>query len=64
MKKLISNSNLYILLLAPILLGAVAIIYYQTLSFKTPEMEIEIIGLFNKRTIFEVLCQALVNLKW
>ncbi|RYY06624.1 MAG: hypothetical protein EOP43_05780 [Sphingobacteriaceae bacterium] len=58
MKKIFLNTNLYILLLLPIFLLAIAGVLFHTISFELPDMETEISGLFNRRTIFQVLCEV------
>lgn len=58
MKKLISNLNLYILLLAPVFILSIAGIIYQTVNVELLNVQTEIVGLFNRRTIFEVLCEV------
>ena len=62
MKNFLSNSNLYILLLAPIFI-ITAVFFYNEVTFDLPEFQPEIIGLFNRRTIFQVLCEAVFKLK-
>lgn len=58
MKRIFSNANLYILLLAPIFILAIIGIFCRTINIELPNVETEIIGLFNKRTIFQVLCEV------
>jgi len=64
MKKIITNLNLYILLLAPVFLLAIAGIIYQTINVELPNVQTEIVGLFNRRTIFEVLCEVVKKQIW
>lgn len=61
MKKILLNANLFILLLAPVFILEIVGILYRTINIELPNVETEIIGLFNKRTIFQVLCEVIVN---
>lgn len=61
MKKLLYNSNLYILLLLPIFLLAVIGLAYRNYNLELPNVSAEIVGLFNNRTVFQVLCEVIVN---
>ncbi|MGI4022371.1 MAG: hypothetical protein ACRYFA_12765 [Janthinobacterium lividum] len=58
MKKLLYNTNLYILLLAPVFLFVVAGVLFHAINIELPNVETEISGLFNRRTIFQVLCEV------
>lgn len=64
MKKILLNSNLFILLLAPVFILAVAGIFFRTINFQLPEVQTEIIGLFNRKTVFEVLCETVKSKIW
>ena len=59
MKKLLLNSNPYLLLLAPVFLLSVFSLFHWTINLQLPDMQTEVLGLFNKRTVFEVLCEVL-----
>lgn len=61
MKKIFYNSNLFILLLAPVFILALVGILYRTINIELPNVETEIVGLFNKRTVFQVLCEVIVS---
>jgi hypothetical protein len=64
MKKILFNTNLFILLLAPVFILAVVGIFYRTMNLQLPNVETEIVGLFNKRTIFQVLCEVVKDQVW
>ncbi|MVN22211.1 hypothetical protein [Mucilaginibacter arboris] len=64
MKKIISNLNLYILLLAPVFLIALVGIVYHSINVNLPDVQTEITGLFNKRTIFQILCEVVKEQIW
>ncbi|RYE36751.1 MAG: hypothetical protein EOP42_02225 [Sphingobacteriaceae bacterium] len=61
MKKILYNSNLYILLLLPVFLLAVAGVSYHTYQLELPNMQTQIAGIFNNRTVFQVLCEVIVS---
>lgn len=61
MKKLLHNSNLYILLLLPVFMLAVVGISYRTYQLELPNVQTELIGMFNNRTVFQVLCEVIVS---
>lgn len=64
MKKILFNTNLFILLLAPVFILAVVGIFYRTMNLQLPNVETEIVGLFNKKTIFQVLCEVVKDQVW
>jgi len=64
MKKILFNTNLFILLLVPVFILAVVGIFYRTMNLQLPNVETEIVGLFNKRTIFQVLCEVVKDQVW
>jgi len=64
MKKILFNTNLFILLLAPVFILAVVGIFYRTMNLQLPNVETEIVGLFNKRTTFQVLCEVVKDQVW
>ncbi len=61
MKKVLLNANLFILLLAPVFILAIVGILYRTINIELPNVETEIVGLFNNRTVFQVLCEVIVS---
>ncbi|RYE31057.1 MAG: hypothetical protein EOP42_11195 [Sphingobacteriaceae bacterium] len=61
MKKTLYNSNLYILLLLPVFLIISLGVSYQAYQVALPNVQTEIAGIFNNRTIFQVLCEVVVN---
>jgi len=61
MKKILYNSNLYILLLLPVFLLVFISIFYRNYSLELPDVQTELSGLFNKKTIFQVLCEVIVS---
>ncbi len=64
MKKILFNTNLFILLLAPVFILAIIGIFNRTMNLQLPNVETEIVGLFNKRTIFQVLCEVVKDQVW
>ncbi len=64
MRRILLNANLYILLLAPVFILAILGIIDQTKYLQFPNVEMEIVGLFNKKTIFQVLCEAVKSQVW
>ncbi len=58
MKKLIFNTNPFILLLAPVFLLSAIALFHWKISLQLPDMQTEVTGLFNKRTLFQVLCEV------
>lgn len=61
MKETLSNSNIYILLLLPVFLLAVTGIFYRNCSLELPNVQTTIVGMFNNRTIFQLLCEVFVS---
>lgn len=61
MKKLLLNANLFILLLAPIFVIMAGNIFYRTINLELPDVQTEITGVFNKKTIFQVLYEIVKN---
>ncbi|RYE29244.1 MAG: hypothetical protein EOP42_14850 [Sphingobacteriaceae bacterium] len=61
MKKILYNSNLYMLLLLPVFLLAITGIFYRTYQLELPNMQSQLIGMFNNRTVFQVLCEVIVS---
>lgn len=61
MKKLLTNANPFILLLAPVFLLSIITLFHFTIQLQLPDVQTEVSGLFNRRTVFEVLCEVLKN---
>lgn len=61
MKKILFNSNLFILLLAPVFILALVAVLFRTINIELPNVPAEVVGLFNKKTIFQVLCEVIVD---
>jgi len=61
MKKILSNANLYILLLAPVFILVIVGILYRTINVELPNVPTEFVGMFNNRTIFQVLCEVIID---
>ncbi|WP_419803113.1 hypothetical protein [Mucilaginibacter sp.] len=61
MKKFFLNTNPFILLLAPVFLIATAGTLQHTISLELPNVSTELVGMFNNRTIFQVLCEVIVS---
>ncbi len=64
MKKLILNTNPFILLLAPIFLITATYFYMPVLHLQLPDVNSEITGLFNQKTLFQVTCEVVKDLIW
>ncbi len=61
MKKILLNTNLFILLLAPVFILAIVGILYRTINIELPNVSTEFVGMFNNRTVFQVLCEVIVS---
>lgn len=61
MKKILLNTNLYILLLAPVFILAIVGILYRTINIELPNVETEFVGVFNNWSVFQVLCEVIIN---
>lgn len=64
MKKIILNTNPFILLLAPVFMIAVFALLKPMLNLQLPNVQTEIIGFLNRRTVFQVLCEMVGNYNW
>ncbi|WP_299291127.1 hypothetical protein [uncultured Mucilaginibacter sp.] len=58
MKKLLFNSNPFILLLAPVFLLWITALFHWTIHLQLPDMQTEVTGLFDRKTVFQVLCEV------
>ncbi len=61
MKKNLSNANLYMLLLVPVFILAIVGILYRTVNLELPNVSTGFVGMFNNRTVFQVLCEVIVS---
>lgn len=61
MKKILLNAHLYILLLAPIFLVVVCCFFHPAENLKLTEVQFDVFGCFNRKTIFQMGCNAFEN---